>query len=372
VRRRTKFKDWSDFKLQLLERFGHVRSCSSVAVKLKDESSCSSEAVPEIKLVKKTASPTEEDVSAELETEETSPYVADSLCEIDQTACLRCEHEAIEIVQNTDSLKPFGSVKECSPRVVMVTQTEREKDKFHATDQEEELVQEKDESTLINEAVRETELVGKLNSPLVEAIDMKAYEETEEMVPQDSLNALEQQTGLFLRHDFVKENYSSAPVLEEIDSVQFLRETVIIDEENLEIACVSRLCGHRLRRVPIKKRQRKGLKTWKFKYKPLSLLRIMLQMNSKQVTDERKHKELLTVKRRQDSKYGRQLFLGVLTYHVNHKWRVKHFTPVSDSEGCVDQLVDENDATKSVLVRRMLARLDERHLRWWLELGGSC
>lgn len=59
----------------LLERFGPVQSCSSVAAKLKDESYCHSEVVPEIVVVNKTSSPTEEDVFAGLETEVTNPYV---------------------------------------------------------------------------------------------------------------------------------------------------------------------------------------------------------------------------------------------------------------------------------------------------------
>lgn len=83
-------------------------------------------------------------------------------------------------------LDQFGSVKECSPRVVMVTQTEKEmdvsmlpetmleKDIFPETDQEEKLVQEKDESTLINDVVCDAELVGNLIPPLVEEVDMKA------------------------------------------------------------------------------------------------------------------------------------------------------------------------------------------------------
>lgn len=166
-------------------------------------------------------------------------------------------------------LDQFGSVKECSPPVVMVTHTEKEmdvsmlpetmleKDIFPETDQEEKLVQEKDESTLINDAVCETELVGNLIPPLVEEVDMKAYEDTEVMVPQDSL---EQQTGWFLRHEFVKQNYSSAPVLEEIDSAQFWSETVSVNAVNVKIACDSQLCGHSFQRVP-SKRQRKCFKT---------------------------------------------------------------------------------------------------------------
>lgn len=106
---------------------------------------------------------------------------------------------------------------------------------------------------------------------------MKAYEDTEVMVPQDSLSALEQQTGWFLRHEFVKQNYSSAPVLEEIDSAQFWSETVSVNAVNVEIACDSQLCGHSFQRVP-SKRQRKCFKTWKFKFKEQKfLLRVTRQ-----------------------------------------------------------------------------------------------
>lgn len=41
-------KDWNDFNQQFLFKFGTVKSCSSVAAKLKDKSFCSSDAVPEI------------------------------------------------------------------------------------------------------------------------------------------------------------------------------------------------------------------------------------------------------------------------------------------------------------------------------------
>lgn len=159
----------------------------------------------------------------------------------------------------------------------MQPETMLEKDIFPEINHEEKLVQEKDESTLIDEAVGETEMVGKLISPLVEEVDMKAYEETEAMVSQDSLSALEQQIGWFLRHELVKQNYSSAPVLEEIDSVQFLSETLTDNAVNEEIVCDSQVCVHSFQRVP-SKRQRKCFKSWKFKFKEHKfLLRVTRQ-----------------------------------------------------------------------------------------------
>ncbi|CAN7011012.1 unnamed protein product, partial [Brassica rapa subsp. trilocularis] len=208
-------------------------------------------------------------------------------------------------------------------------------------------------------------LVPDCSSPAImlqRASRSESQKEAVVLVTDDTLIPLEQNMDS-LQEQLVQQIYSPPPVFKESDSVKFLGGTVIIDAENVENACVCRLCGQRLRRVPSKKRERKCLKTRKFKYKLLNLMRIMLQMDSNQVIDEKDQKKLLTVTMRQDSKYVIQLLLGVLKYHVKHKWRVKHFKPVSDSEGCVDQLADENDATEFVLGRRMLAQKNVKVLR---------
>ena len=161
-------------------------------------------------------------------------------------------------------------------------------------------------------------LVPDCSSPAImlqRASRSESQKEAVVLVKDDTLIPLEQNMDSLQEHQLVQQIYSPPPVFKESDSVKFLGGTVIIDAENVENACVSRLCGQRLRRVPSKKRERKCLKTRKFKYKLLNLMRIMLQMDSNQVIDEKDQKKLLTVTRRQDSKYVIQLLLGILKYN---------------------------------------------------------
>ncbi|XP_033136396.1 uncharacterized protein LOC117128321 [Brassica rapa] len=87
VRRRTKFKDWSDFKCNLLAQFGPAPSCFSAAVNQKE---LVSELVPERELLKKTVtvevnlkeespSSNEDVLEAEVGTKTASPCVEETI-----------------------------------------------------------------------------------------------------------------------------------------------------------------------------------------------------------------------------------------------------------------------------------------------------
>ncbi|KAL0854862.1 hypothetical protein Bca101_060014 [Brassica carinata] len=100
-------------------------------------------------------------------------------------------------------------------------------------------------------------------------------QETGVLVKEDTLIPLEQNMDSLQEHQLVQQVYSPSPVLEESDSVKFLGGTVIINAENVKVACVHRLCDHKFQRVPSKIRQWKCVKTWKFKFKRRSISKMV-------------------------------------------------------------------------------------------------
>ncbi|CAH8295477.1 unnamed protein product [Eruca vesicaria subsp. sativa] len=118
-----RFKDWDEFKQQLLDRFGIVESCSTVEVNGKVESALINATSCETKMVKKLASPTVQEVSGDcffhcsfspdLRLKQDSfahavqePEVVlqrDSFHEIDQKTILRGEIAVLEGVEKADS-----------------------------------------------------------------------------------------------------------------------------------------------------------------------------------------------------------------------------------------------------------------------------
>ncbi|KAL0771863.1 hypothetical protein Bca101_037014 [Brassica carinata] len=173
--------------------------------------------------------------------------------------------------------------------------------------------------------------------------------ETEEavvMVTEDTFFPLEQNMILLQEHKFVQQICSSPAVLVVSDSMAFLGGTVIIDAENVEVACVHQLCD--LKFLPSQTEQKTCVKTWMFKFKPLNLLRVLLQLDSNYVTEETERSKLLAVTTRHDFKDLIQLFLCDLIYKVKHKWRVKNLELVSASEFLVavaicSQVTDKAD-----------------------------
>ena len=158
--RRQRFKDWSDFKKQLLARFGPAMCCSTVDVNVKDESTVLSEGVhetevekhsttveeasltsvakvhqkdlvceivPETDMVKQTVtvevnltevSPfRNEDVSADPETEETNPYVE----EVSMSSGDSLVHalSSPEIMSKKDLFPETGHEEELSEETVL-------------------------------------------------------------------------------------------------------------------------------------------------------------------------------------------------------------------------------------------------------------
>lgn len=158
--RRQRFKDWSDFKKQLLARFGPATCCSTVDVNVKDESTVLSEGVhetevekhsttveeasltsvakvhqkdlvceivPETDMVKQTVtvevnlteeSPfRNEDVSADPETEETNPYVE----EVSMSSGDSLVHalSSPEIMSKKDLFPETGHEEELSEETVL-------------------------------------------------------------------------------------------------------------------------------------------------------------------------------------------------------------------------------------------------------------
>ncbi|KAL0729057.1 hypothetical protein Bca4012_025150 [Brassica carinata] len=100
-------------------------------------------------------------------------------------------------------------------------------------------------------------------------------QETGVVVMEDTMIPLEQNMDSLQEHQLVQQIYSPSPVLEESDSVKFLGGTVIINAENVKVACVHRLCDHKFQRVPSKIRQWKCVKTWKFKFKRRSISKMV-------------------------------------------------------------------------------------------------
>ncbi|KAL0667979.1 hypothetical protein Bca4012_030683 [Brassica carinata] len=231
--------------------------------------------------------------------------------------------------------------------VSVQSETILKKHVFAETGHEDELTQE--ERLVAEMSLKGPDLVKRMALTTLDSVFKASGAETEEavvMVTEDTFFPLEQNMILLQEHKFVQQICSSPAVLVVSDSMAFLGGTVIIDAENVEVACVHQLCD--LKFLPSQTEQKTCVKTWMFKFKPLNLLRVLLQLDSNYVTEETERSKLLAVTTRHDFKDLIQLFLCDLIYKVKHKWRVKNLELVSASEFLVavaicSQVTDKAD-----------------------------
>ncbi|KAL0877946.1 hypothetical protein Bca101_027652 [Brassica carinata] len=295
VRRRTKFKDWSDFKCKLLAQFGSVPSFSLVETNSGAGSVASNVVVHEPYLARNTTSPTIEVV-----------FMSSGDCRADKKAEEKLDNDSLEEREQK-------IVAEISDTDDMEKAT---KDCCLADDQETERslveVELKDDSTSDIESIHETEAekVQELPSLTTEVIKEKSVDNIDE----------------------VSQNWSeiSKPAL--MDERFIMPQTKMLREDNLffvEGSCdVESYRAHQQvtyedRRVTSKHKQRKLCKAWQFKYKSGVV-------QFKYINSDMRSLKLMAVvtrsfpgNRRHDSKGMQRFLLGAMKSHIWHKWRSK-------------------------------------------------